>query len=146
MTALIEWFVQRRMKLAKFIISGGTAAVTNLSVVYIFTDILHVFYLVSSGVAFAASFSVSFMLQKFWTFSNPSLEVVHKQLGIALLVASGNLVLNTFLMYCFVEYVGFHYLFAQIATSGVIALETFFVYQHVIFVARPGLPIKKETT
>ena len=140
MIPLLKATITRYSRLVKFLISGGTATLTNLFVVYLFTDVFHVFYLVSSGVAFVASFLVSFTLQKFWTFNNRSLEVVHKQLIIAIGVAGGNLLLNTFLMYVFVEHVGLHYLLGQLATSALIACETFFVYQYVIFRMPGALP------
>ncbi len=126
-----------RFRFVRFVISGGFATLANLGVVYLCTDVLGVYYLASSGVAFVASFLVSFMLQKFWTFSNSSLDVVHRQLVISLIVASCNLVINIFLMYCFVEKLGIHYLIGQLMTSALIACETFFLYKHVIFIENP---------
>lgn len=123
-------------RFVRFVISGGFATLTNLAVVYLCTDVLGVYYLASSAVAFICAFAVSFTLQKFWTFDNRSLEVVHQQLILALMVAGANLLVNTLFMYSFVEYVGLHYLLAQIATSALISLETFFVYQYVIFGTR----------
>ena len=122
-----------RFRFVRFVISGGFATLTNLGVVYLCTDVFGVYYLASSAIAFVFAFALSFTLQKFWTFDNHSLEVVHRQLILAFTVAGANLLVNTFLMYSFVEYVGLHYLLAQIATSALISLETFFVYRQVIF-------------
>jgi putative flippase GtrA len=58
---------------------------------------------------------------------------MHVQLGIYFFVAVGNLVLNTVLMYLFVEKIGLYYLIAQIVASALIAVESFFVYQRLIF-------------
>lgn len=141
MIVFIERLIRRHARLVKFLISGGTATLSNLIVIYLLTDLLHIYYLVSSGVSFIIAFLVSFTLQKFWTFNNPGLDVVHKQLVIGILVAGGNLVLNTFLMFIFVQHVGLHYLFGQLVTSAIIACETFFVYKHVMF--RPSTLLSK---
>lgn len=128
--------INKNAKVLKYLISGGSAAVVNLSVLYISTDILHVWYLASSVLANIIAFFVSFFLQKFWTFNNASVELVKKQLALYLLVAVINLGINTLLMFVFVEYAQLHYLLAQIVTSGLIAIESFFVYQHFIFMPK----------
>lgn len=128
-----------QFRFIRFLISGGLATASNLFVVYVLTDVFGLYYLLSSGFAFVTSFSVSFTLQKFWTFSNPSLDVARRQLVISLGVASCNLVINTFFMYCFVDILGFHYMFGQLLTSALIACETFFLYKHVIFTDDPKL-------
>ncbi len=117
----------------KYLISGGSAAVVNLSVLYIVTDMLHVWYLLSSVIANVTAFFVSFFLQKFWTFSNATVGMMKKQLVLYIVVAAMNLGINTLFMYLFVEDFHLHYLIAQIATSALIAVESYFVYQHLIF-------------
>lgn len=120
-------------KVLKYLISGGSAAVVNLTVLYVSTDIFHVWYIASSVLASIIAFFVSFFLQKFWTFNNASVDLIKKQLALYVLVAIINLVLNTLLMYLFVEFGQLHYLLAQIVTSGLIAVESYFVYQYFIF-------------
>ncbi len=133
MIARLHSFVQRYAKIMKYLISGGSAAVVNLSVLYIVTERFHVWYLASSFVANIAAFFVSFFLQKFWTFGNASVDRIKKQLFFYFVVALFNLGANTMFMYVFVEYGGLHYIVAQICTSALIAIESFFVYQHLIF-------------
>ena len=117
----------------RFLLSGGTSAGTDLVFLYLFTDIFGIWYLTSAVAAFILAFGVSFTLMKFWTFGDHSREGLHMQLSIYFLVAIINLALNTLLVYIFVEWVGLHYLFAQIAASALLAVESFFVYQRVIF-------------
>ncbi len=132
MTTLTS-FVLKYSKILKYLISGGSAAAVNLSVIYVVTDMFHVWYLLSSVVANVVAFFVSFFLQKFWTFNNASVGLMKKQLMLYFVVAAMNLVINTMLMYLFVEDFHLHYLIAQIATSALIAVESYFVYQHLIF-------------
>jgi putative flippase GtrA len=121
------------MRIFRFLLSGGAALGTDLVFLYLFTDIFGIWYLVSSVLAFVLAFVVSFSLQKFWVFGDSSHDGIQKQASIYFVVAIINLFLNTFLVYEFVEQFKLFYLLAQIAASALIAIESFFVYQHFIF-------------
>jgi dolichol-phosphate mannosyltransferase len=126
-------FNHRYARTLKFLISGGSAAVVDLGLLYVFTDIFHVWYLLSAVMAFGAAFAVSFTLQKFWTFDDRALDVIRKQLVRYMLLALLGLGLNTLAMYVLVDHAGLHYLMAQIIASACIAVMNFFAYKHLIF-------------
>ncbi|MBI2476419.1 MAG: GtrA family protein [Candidatus Taylorbacteria bacterium] len=126
-------FAFKRRMIARYIIAGGTAAAVNLSLLYFFTDILGFWYVISAVMAFIAAFVVSFCFQKFWTFEDRSTEGVHAQAAVYLMVAVLNLIINTALIYSFVEFLAVHYLLAQIAAGIIVACESFFVYRRFIF-------------
>ncbi|OGZ20348.1 MAG: hypothetical protein A2494_03730 [Candidatus Lloydbacteria bacterium RIFOXYC12_FULL_46_25] len=115
-------------------ISGGVTFVTNIVLLYVFTEFLHFWYLLSSALAFVFAFSVSFILQKFWTFDSKEISIWKRQLGLSIIVSLINLSLNVLSMYVLVEYVHIYYVFAQVLTSASIAVLSFFVYQHIVFV------------
>lgn len=129
--------ILRQAELLRFLISGGTAFLANITLIYLFTDVLQVWYLTSSVIAFIGAFIVSFSMQKFWTFKNREADRMSAQLGMSILLALCNLGVNTLLMYVFVEYVYMHYLVAVVLATGVIAVETYFVYKYIIFLAAP---------
>ena len=52
----------------KYLIAGGTAASVDLSLLYFFTDILKIWYIISACLAFSVAFFVSFFLQKILNF------------------------------------------------------------------------------
>jgi putative flippase GtrA len=134
---LIKVALAHKKKFLKYLISGGSAFITNLGLLYFFTEVFNIWYVFSSIIAFAASFSVAFTLQKFWTFNDRSTAELRQQLTISFSVALFNLVLNTAFVYLLVEQFSLHYIFAQILTTGVIAIESFLMYQYVIFVSKP---------
>lgn len=114
-------------------LSGGSSLGLDLVLLYLFTDIFGIWYLASAVAAFILAFLLSFTLHKFWTFGDHSREGMRMQMGLYFLVSASNLVLNTLLVYLFVERLGLHYIFAQIAASALIAIESFLVYQRFIF-------------
>ncbi|MFA6404787.1 MAG: GtrA family protein [Candidatus Paceibacterota bacterium] len=120
-------------KVVRYLISGGTAAFTNILLLYLFTEIFGIWYIASAAMAFSIAFIVSFTLQKFWTFQDVSKDQIHRQAMVYLTVALFNLFINTGLLYMQVEYLGIHYIVAQLIASVFIAVESFFIYQIFIF-------------
>ena len=124
-------------RIIRFIISGGTGAVVNLSVLYVLVHYFSWYPVWGSVGSFVCAFFVSFTLQKLWTYKNYNKEESGKQMGVYLGVQLINLGINTGLMYLLVEYTPLHYLAAQIVTSGLIAVESFFLYKHIVFREAP---------
>lgn len=126
-------YFRKYARVGRFIISGGTAAVVDLGLLYLITEWFGSHYLLSAGLAFIAAFFVSFTLQKFWTFENTSTERVHIQVSLSFVIAVINLGLNTALMYVFVERFHLWYMAAQILAGIILAFESFFVLRSFIF-------------
>jgi len=125
--------IEKRKKLVKFIIAGGLSAFVNFAVLYFLTDIINVWYLASSVVAFILSFFVSFFLQKFWTFEDGSKDIIYRQLSIYLLIALLGLLFNTLFMYLLVDRLKLWYMLAQFFISGFIAICNFIAYKTFVF-------------
>lgn len=125
--------LQKHKQIIKYLIAGGTAAAVDLALLYIFTDIFGWWYLVAACLAFAAAFFVSFFLQKFWTFRDGNKEKIYSQMIIYLVVSLANLLINAGLMYIFVDGLGIWYILAQIIASGLIAIESYLIYNFFIF-------------
>ncbi len=131
---IIAFFIPERFrKVFRYLCSGGTAAFVDLVLLYLFTSKLHIWYLLSAILAFLFAFIVSFVLQKFWTFGDLGTEKWKSQATIYFVVTGTNLGINTLLMYLFVDFAHLHYMPAQIITSGLIAIESYFVYQIFVF-------------
>lgn len=122
-----------RYKILRFLISGGTATGADFFFLYAFTEWVGLYYLGSAVLAFLIAVFISFVLQKFWTFQDLSKDRIHHQAVTYFIIATLNLGVNTGLVYLLVEYAGFHYLLGQFFSSGLIAVENFFIYHFFIF-------------
>ena len=116
----------------KYVLAGGTAAATNLVALFALHGVLKLAIVPAASLAFCAAFFVSFCLQKFWTFRDPSRRVL-KQIFLYLVVGLFNLTLNAAAMYILVERLRIWYLLAQVLVGLVIAVESFLVYRALIF-------------
>lgn len=133
MKDLLPHHIVKHKRPIKYLIAGGLAAFTDLSLLYFFTDILGVWYLFSAGLAFVAAFFVSFFLQKFWTFRDPDKQKMYQQMGAYLAVALANFAINVALMYALVDGLKIWYMLAQFVVGGLIAIESYLIYKTFIF-------------
>lgn len=128
--------VEKYIKITRFIISGGTATMVNLLVLFLLTDFVGMWYIASSVVSFFVAFIASFTLQKFWTFRDYSKSAIRYQVSLYTLTTLWNLLLNTALLYVAVEYISTHYLMGQIFSNAVVAIQSFFIFSKIIFKER----------
>lgn len=120
-------------KVFRYLVSGGVTAGVQLGLFYLLTDILGIWYLASSTVAVAAAITVSFLLQKFWTFENRDLSEVQSQAAKFLTLSLCNFAVNAALMYSFVDVLQLQHMVAQILSMAIIAAYGFFIYKYLIF-------------
>ncbi|MDQ5955135.1 MAG: Group 1 glycosyl transferase [Patescibacteria group bacterium] len=120
-------------QVVKFAIAGGLSACTNFIILFVLTDLFHVYYLVSATVAFLAAFAVSFLLQKFWTFEHNTGRT-HTQLMLYFIAAMVNLLITIGLLYVLTDVLHLWYMFSALVTAFLIAIGTFFLYRSVIFI------------
>ena len=141
MRAVME-LIKAYARIIRFIISGGTGSVVNLSVLFVLVHFFSWYPVYASIASFISSFFVSFTLQKLWTYKNYDKSTAGTQMFTFFAIALFNLGLNTLMMYGWIEYSSVHYLAAQIITSGLIAIESFFLYKHFVFhpTSEPVLP------
>lgn len=112
----------------KYVISGGLSAVTTVSILYMLTQWMGLWYIFSTIIAYLIGFIVSFTLQKFWTFQNNQNDRIASQAFFYFLIVAGNLGLNTLGVYILVEKFRMWYILADVVTIVLIACESFFLY------------------
>ncbi len=116
----------------RYLLSGGTAGVTDLIALYLLNGILGIYYLLSAILAFIMAFFVSFTLHKFWTFKSHE-ESTHKQVILYFSASLFGLSLNTLLMYIFVDYFHIEVILSQIIVGLLVACFSFFISRNLVF-------------
>jgi putative flippase GtrA len=124
----------------RFIISGGTSAAVDLLLLFLLNSVLGVQYLASAVLAFIGAFGVSFTLHKFWTFRSHG-ERAHKQAMLYLLASLFGLLLNTVLMYLFVQHIfarvissaKINVMASQVVVGAIVAFVSFFISHRFVF-------------
>ena len=101
----------------KYSVSGGTAFVIDLTLLFTLVSFLEINYLVSVGVAFLFATTINYTINKNWGFKDTKVSVKKSYSYFMLLVIFGTIVTIS-LVGILVERFEIYYLFARIFVSG----------------------------
>ena len=121
------WSYRRKVidEFFKFGLVGFLGTLINLLILYVFTEFVGIYYLVSAIIAFFVAMTSNFILNKIWTFKEPiKLNVGKKYLQFSL-VSVVALFVNLFFLYVFTEFLGIYYLISQVLAIGVSLIINF---------------------
>lgn len=118
-------------RVSRFLIVGSLSVVTYYVLFYGLTEFAGVWYIASAVVAFIGYYFVNFLSQKYWTFKNKDRKALNRQLVLYTLMAAGNWVINTGLLYVFVEYLHLHYLLAQAILTVLVSVIAYFGFKYI---------------
>lgn len=107
----------------KYCIVGGTAAVVDFSILFVLTDFLNVYYLISATISFIVSALTNYALNRGWTFCSNGKK--RRQLPIFFTIATIGLVLNNSIMYFSVEVLALWYIWAKVIATGIVLMWNF---------------------
>ena len=127
------------MKIFRYLVSGGMATLTNLLFLFIFTNLLGIWYITSEIMAYIISYAVSFTMQKYWTFNDSSKDKIKSQAIIYTIVTTANLGLNALILYALVQYGHLNHLVGQVIASAIIAIESYFIYKYLFRSKKPEI-------
>ena len=117
----------------RYLLCGTVSAGFNILTLYLLTDIVNIWYLYSSIIAFIISLVVSFVLQKFVVFEDREINGLHRQFWKFFMALTLGTVTNTLLIYVFTDIIGIWYIFSQILAGLFVMVQNFLLYRFFIF-------------
>ncbi len=126
--------IKRRAKQLKryCYVSSISAAVTFI-LLFIFVSLLNFYYITAFVIAYLASATLSFFLNKILIFNIFNPKSLQKQYYQFFMVNVLFFLANLVLLYVFVEFFGLWYLLAQVLISLIIVLARFLSYKNYVF-------------
>lgn len=112
-------------QIMKFGLVGIVAFVIDYGVMILLTELLHVDYLLSSGISFVLSVIFNYWMSVRWVFVSHQKMPVQKQFSVFFGLSACGLLLNTFLMWLFVSVFHIWYGAAKILATGVVMVYNF---------------------
>jgi putative flippase GtrA len=135
---VIEKLLVRRtdnsfIQLFRYTIVGGFALIVDFSLLFIFTDIFGIYYLISAALSFIAGTIVNYVLSIVWVFHKRSFKNKSFEFGIFALIGFIGLGFNELIIWFFTEQTHFHYLLSKTVSAGVVYLWNFFARKFTLF-------------
>lgn len=121
------------IQFCRYIFVGGIAFFVDFSFLYIFTEFLGIFYLLSATISFVLGLIVNYILSLIWVFNKRKLRNKAHEFTIFALVGVFGLGLNDVMIYSFTTYLGLYFLFSKIISQVVVLLWNFFARRYVLF-------------
>jgi putative flippase GtrA len=115
----------------KYVITGLVSFAVEISLVYLFTDVLKVWYIYSNSMALSVVFIINFSLNRFWAFR--SRQPFMKQFITSGLLFALNLVVGNAIMFFFTDKIHLYYLFSKVIATGMSVAWNFFLYKYYIY-------------
>lgn len=117
---------------ARYLLIGGTSAVMEVLLLFVFVSYLHIWYLYAATASFIIMLVLSYLGQKYFTFHDYTKN--HKrQLLIFIVVAIIGLLINTAFMFIFVSLIGLWYILASVITKLLVFIWNFVFNKRVTF-------------
>lgn len=117
----------------KYFLVAGIAFAVDYTLLYIFTEFLQVYYLVSAIVSFAVGIVISYNLSVQWVFNTRNLDNRMQEFLVFLFIGIIGLVLNIVIIYMFTSFIHFHYMFSKIISTAFVYFWNFGARKLILF-------------
>ncbi|MCD6248646.1 MAG: GtrA family protein [Hadesarchaea archaeon] len=101
-------------RLVKFCLVGASGVGVNLGLLWVLTEYLNIYYLISAGFSIECSILTNFILNEFWTFSDRATDRSAKMLASRMIkfnvISAGGLAINIVILGALTELFGIYYM------------------------------------
>ncbi len=104
---------------------GGIAAIVNIGMLYVFTDMFHIHYIVSNVLSFTLGLIVNYILSKKFVFSNNVSISKISEFTIYAIIGVIGLGLDTLLLWLFTEKIALFYMVSKIISTIIVFIWNF---------------------
>lgn len=123
---MINKFVHSKLfkQLFRFGIVGFTAFLIDAGLLYVLTEYLHIYYLISSVISFIVSLIYNYILSIFWVFDVKKKQTYKEVLLFTILSVIG-LGVNQLVMYIGVDLLNIYYMLCKIISTIIVMVYNF---------------------
>ena len=122
---LIEKTDNSLIQFVRYFFVGGVAAVVNIGMLYIFTDICHIYYLISNILSFTLGLIVNYILSKKFVFQEETKLNKTKEFLIYAIIGILGLGIDTLLMGIFTSVLSIYYMISKIISTMLVFIWNF---------------------
>jgi len=134
--------IDKLIKMIRFGIVGGMMLLLNVVILFVLTNLLGIYYIISAIVSCLFLTGLSFFLHENWTF-NAVTHHTHKKIWHRIvsyyLVSFSGICLNIIILFLLTEYGNVYYLYSSIIASFLVYLWNFSVNEKITWHGKQDL-------
>ena len=120
------------LQFIRYTFVGGFAFVVDFILLYVLTEYMHIYYLLSATISFTVGLIVNYLFSKIWIFQTERKIQLIEFLVFSFIGVIG-LGFNNLFLWLFTEYCAIHYLLAKIFTTIIVYIWNFFARKYILF-------------
>ena len=120
-------------QLFRYGIVGGIAFVVDYGTLLFLTEVCHVHYLLSAGIAFVLGLVCNYVLSTRFVFGESRLKSQWAEFTAFLIIGAVGLVLNEIILYVCQDLIGIHYMLGKIISTVIVFFWNFLARRFLLF-------------
>jgi len=132
-TLFVKGTDKTHIQFFRYIIVGGLAFIVDFSSLFIFTEYLGIYYLISAALAFILGLIINYYLSVSWVFDKRTLNNRTLEFSVFTAIGIVGLGLNEIFMWFFTEELKLYYLISKIISAIIILFWNFIARKFTLF-------------
>ena len=121
------------VQLFRYIWVGGLSFVIDYISLFLFTEYLHINYLISAAIAFILGLITNYQLSTIWVFNNSRLNNKFTEFTIFSIIGIIGLGLNEIIIYICSEFLNLYYMISKLISTVVVFFWNFMGRKYILF-------------
>ncbi len=106
-----------RTEIFRYTIVTGVSFIFDFGLLYLLTDILHLYYLLSAVISYGSGMAVNYSLSVKWAFGRRSMTNRMAEFGVFIAIGVAGMGVNTLILWLWQGVLGLHYLLGRIVSA-----------------------------
>lgn len=121
------------IQLFRYLWVGGISFIVDYISLFIFTEYLHINYLISAAIAFVLGLTTNYKLSTIWVFNNSRLDNKFTEFTIFSIIGIIGLGLNEIIIYICSEFLNLYYMISKLISTAVVFFWNFLGRKYILF-------------
>jgi len=124
------------VQIIRYFISGGIAATVDFGLLYLLTEFLGLYYLLSAVISFSVGLLITYLFSVTWIFNQRRISNRWIELLIFSVIGVVGLLLTYLFMQYFTEVIKLHYMLSKVLTTIIVFFWNFLTKRFILFTGK----------